>query len=203
MEQKERMEREDGRKGGKENPLTDEATLTFMIELRSDPYVLKSRTVQDTELDFRLNLNLSWCRGVLFNVVAQKNSVAIVEYDAILWTDEALMFIEYKDSVAAYKNLSTRRIQQIGSFAKNITAGLGYKAYTFLVVVNGLTEQTNRGGAVVIPLFLLGSYEPVFSSAISELEMIEKLIEKYTKGGNPEVAGDFEKLKTMIESGLS
>lgn len=66
-----------------------------------------------------------------------------------------------------------------------------------------MTEQTTRGGAVVIPLFLLGSYEPVFSSAISELEMIEKLIEKYTKGGNPEVAGDFEKLKTMIESGLS
>jgi hypothetical protein len=30
-----------------------------MIELRSDPYVLKSRPVQDTELDFRINLNLS------------------------------------------------------------------------------------------------------------------------------------------------
>jgi hypothetical protein len=174
-----------------------------MIELRSDPYVLKSRTVQETELDFRLNLNLSWCRGVLFNVVALKNSIAIVEYDAILWTDEALMFIEYKDSVAAYKNLSTRRIQQIGSFAKNITAGLGYKAYTFVVVVNELKTPTTRGGAVVIPLYMLGSYEPAFSSAISELELIDKLVDKYTKGGNLEVAGDFEKLKTIIETGLS
>ncbi len=189
-------------KGGKENPLSAEAILTSMIELRSDPYVLKSRTVQETELDFRINLNLSWCRGVLFNVVALKNSVAIVEYDAILWTDEALMFIEYKDSVAAYKNLTTRRIQQIGSFAKNIAAGLGYRAYTFLVVVNGLTEETARGGAVVIPLFMLGSYEPTFSSAVTELELIEKLIEKYNRGGNPDVAGDFEKLKTIIETGL-
>ncbi len=174
-----------------------------MIELRSDPYVLKSRTVQDTELDFRLNLNLSWCRGVLFNVVALKNSVAIVEYDAILWTDEALMFVEYKDSVAAYKSLSTRRIQQIGSFAKNIAAGLGYKTYTFVVVVNELTVPTTRGGAVVIPLYLLGSYEPAFSSAISELELINKLVDKYTKSGNIEVAGDLEKLKTIIETGLS
>ena len=93
-----------------------------MIELRSDPYVLKSRAIQDTEQDFRLNLNLSWCRGVLFNVVALKNSAAIVEYDAILWTEDSLMFMEYKDSVAAYKNLSTRRIQQMSSFAKNIAA---------------------------------------------------------------------------------
>ncbi|UEC41771.1 MAG: hypothetical protein METHAR1v1_30009 [Methanothrix sp.] len=174
-----------------------------MIELRSDPYVLKSRTVQDTELDFRINLNLSWCRGVLFNVVAQKNSVAIVEYDAILWTDEALMFVEYKDSVAAYKNLSTRRIQQIGAFAKNIAAGLGYRSYTFVVVVNDLSAPTTRGGAVVIPLYMLGSYEPVFSSAVSELEMIDKLIEKYAKSGNDGVAGDLSKLKTLIETGLS
>jgi len=173
-----------------------------MIELRSDPYVLKSRTVQDTELDFRINLNLSWCRGVLFNVVAMKNSVAIVEYDAILWTDEALMFVEYKDSVAAYKNLSTRRIQQIGSLAKNIAAGLGYRAYTFVVVVNGLTEETVRGGAVVIPLFMLGSHDPSFSSAVSELELIDKLIDKYHRSGSPEVAEDFEKLKAIIEAGL-
>lgn len=188
---------------GYENPLTAGAVFSAMIELRSDPYVLKSRTVQDTELDFRINLNLSWCRGVLFNVVAQKNSVAIVEYDALLWTDEALMFVEYKDSVAAYKNLSTRRIQQIGSLAKNIAAGLGYRSYTFVVVVNDLSSPTTRGGAVVIPLYMLGSYEPVFSSAVSELEMLDKLIEKYAKSGNDGVAGDLSKLKTLIETGLS
>ncbi len=173
-----------------------------MIELRSDPYVLKSRAIQDTEQDFRLNLNLSWCRGVLFNLVALKNSTAIVEYDAILWTDDALMFIEYKDSVAAYKNLSTRRIQQMGSLAKNIASGLGYKNYTFVVVAKDLKVPTTRGGAVVIPLFQLGSYTPTFDPTFSELEFLDKLIEKYSKGESKDVTSDLEKLKTIIETGL-
>lgn len=51
-----------------------------MIELTSDPYVLKPRTAPITEADFREHLNINWCRGVLFNVVALKNSVSMVEY---------------------------------------------------------------------------------------------------------------------------
>ena len=70
-----------------------------MIELSSDPYVLKPRNTPMTEADFRLHLNISWCRGVLFNVVALKNSIAVVEYDALLWSDDSIMFVEYKDSV--------------------------------------------------------------------------------------------------------
>jgi len=175
-----------------------------MIELRSDPYVLKSRIIQETEQDFRLNLNLSWCRGVLFNVVALKNSSAIVEYDAILWTDDSLMFVEYKDSVAAYKNLSTRRIQQMSSLAKNIAAGLGYKNYTFMVVVKDLKVPTTRGGAVVIPLYQLGSYMPTFSTTFSELELLDNLIDKYSRNESGDgVVKDLEKLKTIIETGLS
>jgi len=119
--------------------------LRDMIELRSDPYVLKPRPSPDTETDFRIHLNIGWCRGVLFNVVAMKNSIAIVEYDAILWSEDSAMFIEYKDSVAAYKNLSSRRIQQMSSFAKNIARGLGYKNFTFVVVVKDLEEPNDEG----------------------------------------------------------
>ena len=96
-----------------------------MIELSSDPYVLKPRNTPLTEADFRLHLNISWCRGVLFNVVALKNAIAVVEYDALLWSDDCIMFVEYKDSVAAYKDLSSRRVQQMNSFAKNIARGSG------------------------------------------------------------------------------
>jgi len=43
-----------------------------MIELSSEPFVLKPRNTPMTEADFRLHLNINWCRGVLFNVVALK-----------------------------------------------------------------------------------------------------------------------------------
>ena len=174
-----------------------------MIELRSDPYVLKPRTSPITEVDFRLNLNINWCRGVLFNVVALKNSIAIVEYDALLWSDESLMFIEYKDSVPAYKSLSARRIQQMGSFAKNIARGLGYKSYCFVVVVKDLESSTIRGGAPVIPLHTLGSYEPSFSSTISELDFLNNLIGKYERSGEHDFAKELDKLKNIIETGLT
>lgn len=170
-----------------------------MIELTSDPFVLKPRTAPLTEADFRLHLNISWCRGVLFNVVALKNSVAMVEYDALLWSDDSVMFIEYKDSVAAYKSLSSRRVQQMNSFAKNIARGLGYKNFTFVVVVKGLEESTNKGGVEVMPLFALGNYPPVFTSTITELEYLNKMIGKYQREGKEDVSKDLEKLKNIFE----
>lgn len=174
-----------------------------MIELRSDPYVLKPRTSQITEIDFRLHLNINWCRGVLFNVVALKNSIAIVEYDALLWSEDSLMFIEYKDSVAAYKNLSTRRIQQMGGLARNIARGLGYRNYAFIVVVKDLDAALVRGAAPVIPLYQLGSYVPAFNTTISELDYLDNLIGKYDRNGEGEIAQELEKLKNIIELGLA
>ena len=173
-----------------------------MIELSSDPYVLKPRNTPLTEADFRLHLNISWCRGVLFNVVAMKNSIAVVEYDALLWSDESVMFVEYKDSVAAYKDLSSRRVQQMNSFAKNIARGLGYKNFTFIVVVKGLEEGTNKGGVQVMPLFELGSYQPIFVSSITEMEYLNKMIAKYTREGKDDVVGELEKLKKIFEMEL-
>lgn len=173
-----------------------------MIELSSDPYVLKPRNTPLTEADFRLHLNISWCRGVLFNVVAMKNSIAVVEYDALLWSDESVMFVEYKDSVAAYKDLSSRRVQQMNSFAKNIARGLGYKNFTFIVVVKGLEEGTNKGGVQVMPLFELGSYQPIFVSSITEMEYLNKMIAKYTREGKDDVVGELEKLRKIFEMEL-
>lgn len=154
-----------------------------MIELSSDPFVLKPRNTPLTEADFRLHLNISWCRGVLFNVVAMKNSIAVVEYDAILWSDDSIMFVEYKDSVSAYRDLSSRRVQQMKGFAKNIARGLGYRCYEFIVAVKGLEQRSSKGGADVLPLFELGSHEPRFVSSIMELEYINKLIAKYSRAG--------------------
>jgi len=170
-----------------------------MIELTSGAYVLKPRTTAITEADFRLHLNISWCRGVLFNVVALKNSIAMVEYDALLWSEDSLMFIEYKDSVAAYKNLSSRRVQQMSSFAKNIARGLGYKNYSFIAVFKGLEEATNKVGVEVIPLFNLGNYQPAFASTITELDYINKMIAKYTREGQEDVVKEMDKLKKIIE----
>ena len=170
-----------------------------MIELSSDPYVLKPRNTPLTEADFRLHLNISWCRGVLFNVVALKNSIAVVEYDALLWSDDSVMFVEYKDSVAAYKDLSSRRVQQMNSYAKNIARGLGYKNFTFIVVVKGLGEPMNKGGVEVLPLYALGSYQPVFASTIAELEYLNKIIAKYTREGKEDVVAELQKLKKIFE----
>ena len=174
-----------------------------MIELTSDPYVLKPRTTPITEADFRIHLNIGWCRGVLFNVVALKNSIAIVEYDALLWSDDAMMFLEYKDSISAFKDLSSRRVQQMNSFAKNIARGLGYKRYSFLIVVKGLDEATSKGGVEVLPLFALGSYQPLFSSTITELDYLDKLIGKFTRENKEEVVKELEKLKKIFEIELA
>lgn len=171
----------------------------LMIELSSDPYVLKPRNTPLTEADFRLHLNINWCRGVLFNVVALKNAIAVVEYDALLWSDESIMFVEYKDSVSAYKDLSSRRVQQMNSFAKNISRGLGYKNFSFIVVVKGLEEGTNKGGVEVLPLFELGSYQPIFVSSINELEYLNKMIAKYTREGKDDFVKELDKLKKIFE----
>lgn len=171
-----------------------------MIELSSDPYVLKPRNTPLTEADFRLHLNISWCRGVLFNVVALKNSIAVVEYDALLWSDDSIMFVEYKDSAAAYKDLSSRKVQQMNSFAKNIARGLGYRNFVFVVVVKGLDEGTNKGGVEVLPLFELGCFQPIFVSSITELEYLNKMIAKYTRLGMEDFVRELEKLKKIFET---
>ena len=170
-----------------------------MIELSSEPYVLKPRDTPLSEADFRLHLNISWCRGVLFNVVAMKNAIAVVEYDALLWSDDSAMFVEYKDSLAAYKALSSRRVQQMNSLAKNISRGLGYKSFVFVVVVKGLEEKTSKGGVEVLPLYYLGSYQPDFASCMAEIEYLDKMIAKHSREGDLDYVRELEKLRKILE----
>jgi len=52
-------------------------------------------------------------RWVLFNVTVKEN-IDIAEYDVIQWNeqDKSILFIEYKNSVQAYKNLKAHEAQQ-------------------------------------------------------------------------------------------
>jgi hypothetical protein len=87
----------------------------------------------------------------------------------------------------------------MNSFAKNIARGLGYKNFTFIVVVKGLEEMTNKGGVEVLPLFSLGNYEPKFASSITEMEYLQKLMAKYTREGKEDVVAELDKLKKIFE----
>jgi hypothetical protein len=67
------------------------------------------------------------------------------------------------------------------------------------VVVKGLEERTSKGGVEVLPLHDLGSYQPHFVSSISELEYLDKMIAKYTRGGEIDFVRDLERLKRILE----
>ncbi len=156
------------------------------MELKAEPYTLKLRPdVQSSELAMRSNLNLQWCSGVLFNVLAFKNMANKVEFDAILWSNEAMLFIEYKDSITMYKNLEAKRAQQIKGIARNIARAFGFQRYNFIIVVNGIEQRAEKGTAIVIPLNELTSYTPAFESAIEELDYVDWLLSKYDRKDNP------------------
>ncbi len=156
------------------------------MEFKAEPYILKLRPdVQRSELALRSNLNLKWCGGVLFNVNAFKNMANKVEFDAILWNDEAMLFIEYKDSLSAYKNLQAKRAQQIKSTTRNIARAFGFQKYSFIIVVKDIKHRIEKGTAAVIPLDELINHEPAFESTIEELDYVNWLLNKYESRENP------------------
>jgi hypothetical protein len=171
------------------------------MELKAEPYTLKLRPdVQSSEQAMRSNLNLHWCSGVLFNVLAFKNMANKVEFDAILWSNEAMLFIEYKDSTTMYKNLEAKRAQQIKGIARNIARAFGFQRYNFIIVVNGIEQRTEKGTSIVIPLNELTNYTLEFESAIEELDYVDWLLSKYDRKDNPvEVTRELilKELKTL------
>jgi len=177
-----------------------------MIELRSEPYTLVSRPdVQETEKQFRACLNTEWCSGVMFNVLVHRKFAQPVEYDAVLWNDYSMMFIEYKDSKNAYKRMSAKRAQQVSDFSKNIARKFGFDEYAYILVVNGISEETKKGEVVTIPLKRLPSYVPAPRSTASELDYVDKLVAQYERTENPaevtreRVIRELRVLKGMIE----
>jgi len=157
-----------------------------MVELRSEPYTLKTRPdIIDTEKDFRNNLNLAEVNGMLFNVLAFKNSAILAEYDAILWREDKVWFIEYKDSHAANKRMSAKRVQQVSDMSRNLARIFGFAQYNFTIVVKGIKEPVVKGNSNVVPLEDLPDFQPEYSSTYIELDYIDKLITKYTRSENP------------------
>ncbi len=182
-----------------------------MVELRSEPYTLKTRPdVIDTEQEFRDNLNLAGVNGAHFNVVASKNSAVLAEYDAMLWRDDKVWFIEYKDSHAANKRMSAKKVQQISDISRNLARIFGFAEYNFTIVVKGIEELVLKGGAEteVVPLDDLSEYQPKYSSAYLELDNIDKLISKYTRTENPaelnrdKIVTELNNLKAMITQNI-
>jgi hypothetical protein len=156
------------------------------MELRAEPYTLRMRPdIQESEQPLRSHLNIKWCSGVLFNVLAFKNMANNVEYDAVLWNDEEILFIEYKNSISMYKSMQGKNAQQKKSYAKNVARAFGFRNYNFIIVVNGLEERAEKGTSDVIPLEEMAGFVPKFDSTIEELDYVNKLLGKYDREDNP------------------
>ncbi|MEA1907206.1 MAG: hypothetical protein U9N12_09745 [Euryarchaeota archaeon] len=177
-----------------------------MIELRSEPYTLVPRPdIPETEKRFRSCLNTEWCCGIMFGVLVHHKFAQPIEYDAILWSRDSMLFIEYKDSVAAYRRMSAKRVQQVAGSSRNIAKKFGFDEYAYILVVNGIPEATKKGNVVVIPLKELPRDEPDFQSTRPELDYVQKLIAQYEREENPvdvtrkRVIRDLNVLGGMIE----
>ena len=177
-----------------------------MIELRSEPYTLLSRPdIPETEKRFRTHLNAGWCSGVMFGVLVHHKFAQPIEYDAMLWNHESMLFVEYKDSVGAYRRMSAKRAQQVSASSRNIARRFGFDRCAYIMVVNGIPEETKKGEVITIPLADLPGYMPEFQSTIPELDYVKKLIAKYERKENPAevtrggVVRELNVLKGMIE----
>lgn len=162
------------------------------MKLRAEPYTLELRHDNKvTEKELRYNLNLDWCDAVLFNVVAIENK-QLKEYDVILWNEKerAILFIEYKDSINAFKKLKEHETNRKKDYALNISRAFGFLKYNFIVVVKGFEADADKvkGKAQVISLAELNNFLPnsdSFESTLEELAIVNKLLGKYDRLENP------------------
>ncbi len=172
-----------------------------MIEIKADPYVLRPRPdVIGTETIFRSCLDVSWCKGVLFNVVALKSGRAAMEYDAVLWDDDNILFIEYKDTRNALQALQAKKAQMLGDRAGNIARKLGFKGYNFTIVANVSSADTSTKSWVpVITLSKLPNYKPEYMPTRRDIEKLDEMVGKYSAKGMKDVVKDLKSLKKEIE----
>jgi len=121
----------------------------------------------------------------MFGVLVHHKFAQKIEYDAMLWNRESILFVEYKDSVGAYRKMSAKRAQQVSATSRNIARRFGFDRCAYIMVVNGIPEETKKGEVVTIPLAELLDYEPLFQSTRPELDRVQKLITKYEREENP------------------
>jgi hypothetical protein len=178
----------------------------IMMELRSGSYCLKSRPdIVGSEMQFREKLNLSDVNGILFNVgLTINNSNQKIEFDAILWKDRNICFMEYKDSPAAHKRMKAKRVQQVSDKSRDIARVFGFLQYDFVVVVNGKLSTDQKNGVRVITLEELPFFEPDYKCAYKEIDNLDCLITKYSRDQNPvtpekdKIVSELTNLKNMV-----
>lgn len=177
-----------------------------MMELRNGPYCLKVRPdIIGSEQQFREKLNISDVNGVLFNAgLTINNSSQKIEYDAVLWKDRNICFMEYKDSLSAHKRMKAKRVQQVSDKSRDIARVFGFLKYDFVVVVNGQPTIDQKSGVRVISLEDLPSFEPEYKCAYKEIDNLDSLITKYSRDTNPvnpekdKIISELRSLKKMI-----
>lgn len=171
-----------------------------MVELSNQPFTIKMiGNVIPSEVDLRLCLNLSWCNGVIFNAAVEDHGQILLEYDAVIWDEKNILFIEYKKSVKAYKNVLAKRIKQVKSVSQSVARKLGFANYQYIIVVKGITEETERGGVQVVGLSVLEAYRPKFETSMVELAYIERRIEKLKRNEEDnKTLEELEKIRDMI-----
>jgi len=161
------------------------------LKLRAEPYTIELRQDEKkSEHDLRRKINIELCNGIFFNASIVENKT-LVEYDSIILyeKDNAMLFIEYKDSVSSYKNLKAHDTQRKKDLARNIARAFGYKNYDFVLVVKGLEikEEKIKGKTTVISLDELDNYMlklDSFESALEELDYVKWLLSKYDREEN-------------------
>jgi len=83
------------------------------------------------------------------------------DYDALVWKNDFALFIEYKNSIKAYKGYKAHNAQQWKDVAKNIAKELGFAMYDAVIVVNGdeMIGEREKGGVRVVPLSELSNLQ--------------------------------------------
>jgi len=171
-----------------------------MVELSNQPYTIKmTGDVVPSEVDLRLYIDLTWCNGVIFNAAVVEHGQRLLEYDAVLWDDRNVLFVEYKKTVKAYRSVSAKRINQVKSVSQTVARRLGFVGYQYIIVVRGLNEETERGAAPVVGLSVLEAFRPSFETSKVELAYIERQIEKLESNNkNSETLRELRKIEDMM-----
>ncbi|MCW7077074.1 MAG: hypothetical protein OCU18_07310 [Candidatus Syntrophoarchaeum sp.] len=132
----------------------------------TDNYILKPKTKpRDDEVDFRLEVIKRFKDyAMVFDLLCFEiaNGKPKKEYDAVVWDDTSVLFIEFK-SPTTYKTLKAKKAQSWEATAKNIAKELGFKKYGAIIVVRDENEKVaierSKPGLNVIPLSELANFD--------------------------------------------
>ncbi|HDM36630.1 MAG TPA: hypothetical protein ENG09_05220 [Candidatus Syntrophoarchaeum butanivorans] len=138
--------------------------MSVRMRFITDNYILKPRTEpRESEASLRQSLiELFPDRAIIFDLECRelKNGQPLLEYDAVVWNKESVLFIECK-SPTTYRNYRAREAQSWRDISKKIAKELGFSEYATIIVVKGCREEgvRRKGGVKVVPLERLADLE--------------------------------------------